>query len=318
VTSPRHLSLAAGNEFDLLRSIFARLGPAAGVLGDDCALIDVGGTTVALSIDASLEGVHFRTDWLSFEEIGWRATAAALSDLAAVGATATGVLITLGLPDRDRAVGNAVEIMAGVGSAVAAAGAKVLGGDLTRSDHYLVDVAVVGTVERAVTRGGARPGDELWVTGVLGAPGAALRALEAGQRLAPGLRHRFAKPEPRLVAGRRLGALGATAMIDISDGLAADARQLAAASALTLEIALERIPCWPGVSAIDALASGEEYELLVALPPTFSGSDASRFTAEAGVAIARIGRCATGSPELRVTERGRPVAAPAGWDHLTR
>jgi thiamine-monophosphate kinase len=107
-------------------------------------------------------------------------------------------------------------------------------------------------------------------------------------------------------------------MIDISDGLAADARQLAAASALTLEIALERIPCWPGVSAIDALASGEEYELLVALPPTFSGSDASRFTAEAGVAIARIGRCATGSPELRVTERGRPVAAPAGWDHLTR
>jgi thiamine-monophosphate kinase len=311
--------LGPGAEFDLLRTIFQRLGAAAGNLGDDCALIEVGGATLALSIDASLEGVHFRTDWLSFEEIGWRATAAALSDLAAVGATATGVLVTLGLPaDVDRARGNAVEIMAGVGAASSAVGARVLGGDLTRSDKYLVDVAVAGTVDRPVTRGGARPGDELWVTGSLGGPGKALRALEAGQPLEPEMRRRFTRPEPRLAAGRRLAALGATAMIDISDGLAADARHLAAASSLTLEIALERIPCWPGVTPEEAVASGEEYELLVALPPTFSGAEASGVTAEAGVAIARIGRCVAGPPEVRVTDRGRAVPAPAGWDHFAR
>ena len=317
--TPRHVSLGAGKEFDLLRSIFERLGAAAGRLGDDCALIEVGGTTVALSIDASLEDVHFRTDWLSFEEIGWRATAAALSDLAAVGATATGVLVTLGLPmNAQRETGNGLDIMAGVAAAATSVGAKVLGGDLVRSEKYLVDAAVVGTVERAVTRSGARPGDELWVTGTLGAPGAALRALQDGREVAAELRRRFARPEPRIAAGRRLAALGATAMIDISDGLAADARHLAAASGLIVEIALERLPGWAGLAPAAVLASGEEYELLVALPPSFSGAEASALTGETGVAVTRIGVCGAGAPGVRLLDRGQPIEAPAGWDHFAR
>src|SRR2546422_1628 len=136
------LALGPGGEFDRLRAIFARLGAAARVR--------LGGTTLAVSIDLSLEGVHFRTAWLSFEDIGWRATAAALSDLAAEGARPVGVLVSLGIPsdDRKRRKDDAVDIMAGVGAAARSAGTRVLGGDLVRSPRYLVDVCVFGLAAR--------------------------------------------------------------------------------------------------------------------------------------------------------------------------
>src|SRR5213076_686957 len=203
---------------------------------------------------------HFRTDWLALREIGWRATAAALSDLAAEGAEAVGVLVSLGVPgSQQRRAGNAspaVQIMAGVGAAARSVGASVLGGDLVRSPRYLVDVCVLGVAQRPVRRSGARPGDGLWVTGRLGGSGLALAALRAGRggrggrggRLAPALRRRFARPVPRIAAGRWLARRGARAMIDISDGLAGDAGHLAAASGVGVAIALERVPCWPGVT----------------------------------------------------------------------
>jgi len=121
-----------GGEFDRLRAIFAALGAAGRDLGDDCALLSVGGRTLAISIDLSLEGVHFRTDWLAFKEIGWRATAAALSDLAAEGAEPVGVLVSVGLPGKGRGPVKgrrdpATEIMRGVGAAARNVGASVLG-----------------------------------------------------------------------------------------------------------------------------------------------------------------------------------------------
>src|SRR2546425_11277103 len=131
------LALGPGGEFDRLRAIFARLGAAARDLGDDAALVRLGGTTLAVSIDLSLEGVHFRTDWLSFKDIGWRATAAALSDLAAEGARPIGVLVALGIPSDDgrRTTDDAVDIMAGVGAAARSVGARVLGGDLRSEER---------------------------------------------------------------------------------------------------------------------------------------------------------------------------------------
>ena len=124
----RSLRLGAGGEFDRLRAMFAALGAAGRDLGDDCALLPVGGRRLAISIDLSLEGVHFRTDWLSFREIGWRATAAALSDLAADGAAPLGVLVSLGVPwNVQRATGtasHAVQIMSGVGAAARSVGAE--------------------------------------------------------------------------------------------------------------------------------------------------------------------------------------------------
>ena len=300
------MNAKAKGEFDRLREIFARLGPRAGELGDDCALVPLGGTTLALSIDCSVEGVHFRTDWLTFEEIGWRSAAAALSDLAAEGATPIGVLVSLGMPgagSRD----HGAEIMSGVGDAAVSVGAKVLGGDLVRSEQYLVDVCVLGTAERPVRRAGARPGDGVWVTGRLGGAALALAAYQTRTRPGGALSRRYSHPEPRITAGRWLAAHGATAMIDVSDGLAADAGHLATASGVGLEIALERLPCWEGVAPLAAAASGEEFELLVTLPATFK--------AKAEFELTRIGECVRGGG-VRLLEGNTPVALPAGYDHF--
>jgi thiamine-monophosphate kinase len=316
----RSLRLGAGGEFDRLRAIFAALGAAGHDLGDDCALLPVGGRTLAISIDLSLEGVHFRTDWLSFREIGWRATAAALSDLAAEGAKPIGVLVSVGLPGKSRGTGKgwrdpATEIMTGVGAAARSVGAKVLGGDLVRSGRYLVDVCVLGLAARPVRRSGARPGDGLWVTGRLGGAGLALAGLRAGVRLAPALRRRFARPTPRIAAGRWLARRGGRAMIDISDGLAGDAGHLAAASGVGIEIEVERIPRWPGVTPLAAARSGEEYELLVALPRSFGTAGARAFRRATGLPLTRIGRCASGRG-LRLTDDGRSMVPPRGFDHF--
>jgi thiamine-monophosphate kinase len=307
--------LGPGVEFDRIRAIFAALGRAGRALGDDAALVRIGDTTLAVSIDASLEGVHFRTAWLSFRDIGWRAANAALSDLAASGARPFGVLVSVGLPARSRGGDAGVEIMAGVGRAALAVGARVLGGDLVRSTRYLVDVCVLGLARHPVRRRGARPGDGVWVTGVLGGAHRALARLAAGERPRGALWRRFARPEPRVAAGRWLAAHGAHAMIDISDGLAADAAHIGAASGVALELDLGLVPCWPRVPARTAAASGEEYELLAALPPRFGTRDAAAFTRASGLPLTRIGRCLRGRG-VRLMDRGKVIAAPRGFDHF--
>ncbi len=317
-----HLRLGAGGEFDRLRTIFAKLGRSARDLGDDCALVRVGPTTLAVGVDLSLEGVHFRTEWLSFQDIGWRATAAALSDLAAEGAEPIGVLVSLGVPrgrgTRDGGrVDPGAEIMAGIGAAAGSVKAKVLGGDLVRSPRYLVDVCVLGLADRPVRRSGARPGDGLWVTGRLGGAGLALAALRGGRgrRLPRLLFRRFAHPEPRIAAGRWLARHGARALIDISDGLAGDAGHLAAASGVRAEIELDRVPCWPGVAPRAAAASGEEYELLAALPRRFGDREARAFRRATGLPLTRIGMCGPGRG-LRMTDDGRLITPPPSYDHF--
>ena len=315
------MNLGPGKEFDRIRAIFNRV---AGVLpdqalGDDCALVPIGDTMLALSIDASLEGVHFRTDWLDFKEIGF---GAALSDLAAEGAAPIGVLVALGLPSPPEGVADdpAAQIMEGVAAMCGNVGAQILGGDLMLSEKYSVDVCVLGTAERPVRRAGAREGDALWVTGYLGGAALALEKLRSGEQMSKVLRNRYACPEPRLEAGRWLAAHGATAMIDISDGLAADAQHLAAASEVGLEINLERIPCWEDVDALAAIASGEEFELLLTMPPTFGDASASTFRAQTGIELSRIGTCLRGAGGrrggVRLLRDSQPVPLPPGYDHF--
>ncbi len=318
------MNLGPGKEFDRIRAIFSRLTqllPDNAPLGDDCALIAVGGTTLALSIDASIEDVHFRTDWLDFKEIGFRAAGAALSDLAAEGATPLGVLVSLGVPPLNGTKTDpAVEIMEGVAAMCGNLRAQVLGGDMTRSAKYTVDVCVIGTAEHPVRRSGARAGDAVWVTGYLGGAALALDTLRKGERMSKLLRNRYACPEPRIEAGRWLASHGATAMIDISDGLAADAQHLAAASEVSIEINMEQIPCWEGVEAMAAVASGEEFELLVTMPSTFGDASASAFRGETGVELSRIGTCLRGAGGrrggVRLLDHNKPVPLPAGFDHF--
>ena len=318
------MNLGPGKEFDRVRGIMARIAEITGEvpdLGDDCALIPLGSTTLAISIDNSLENVHFRTDWLDFKEIGFRAAGSAMSDLAAEGATPLGVLVSLGVPpDGKKGTDAATDIMAGVATVAHNLEARVLGGDLTRSERYIVDVCVIGEVERPVRRSGAREGDGLWVTGYLGGAALALEQFRSGKPMPTALRNRYACPEPRIQAGRWLAGHGASAMIDISDGLAADAQHLAAASEVGIEINLEQIPRWEDVDAMAAVASGEEFELLCTMPPTFGDASVSAFRSETGLQLSRIGSCLRGGGGrrggVRLLDHNDPVPLPPGYDHF--
>lgn len=293
------IPLGPGPEFDRIRAIAAVLGDAASGLGDDCAVLPAeGGAHLVLSTDTSVEGTHFRRAWLTPFEIGWRATAAALSDLAAEGASVVGVLVALSL-ERGRSGDDPTAIMRGVGECVRGLGGRVLGGDLTAARELSLTVTVIGRATRPVTRAGARAGDELWVTGALGGARAALTAFESHRTPGTLEREAFARPHARIAAGLELARLGATAMLDISDGLAGDARHLAAASNVRLEVDLRTVPIGPGVataagaeeSAVFATRGGEDYELLAALP----AGAVSRGAMVGGVPLTRIGRVVAGS-----------------------
>lgn len=311
-----HQLLGPGPEFDRVRAILAALGERGGASGDDCALVPLGDHLLALSTDVSVEGVHFRTDWLTHEEIGWRATAAALSDLAAEGATPIGVLVALSVP-KGATDKEAASLMRGAGEAAAASGTRVIGGDLSRGPTWSVAVTVIGETAHPVTRGGGRPGDLLYVTGDLGGAKAALEGWLGGRLPDAGARERFVRPVPRISAGRVL-SLHATAMIDLSDGLAADIQHLTAASLCGAEIELDGLPVGPGAAAEARLAGrtaeafaaegGEDYELLVALPP-----DAPPPLLD--VRLTRIGRLVEGT-EILVTQDAARVTLQ-GFQHFT-
>jgi len=314
--------LGAGREFDRIRAIADALRTRARGLGDDCAVVAASPHPVVLSTDASVEGVHFRREWLSLEEVGWRATAAALSDLAAEGATVEGVLAAIVAPAGSRGDDTSA-LMRGVGAAVAVVGGVVLGGDLSSGPVWSVVVTVVGHAERPVTRSGAGPGDRLWITGSLGGARAALDAWGRGAEPSAGARAAFAHPEPRIAAGRWLAGGGARAMIDLSDGLA-DARHIAAASRVRVELDVDRIPV-AGAAVDAALASGvtpqeyaalggEDYELLVALPAAFSPADRERFERATGLALTEVGAVRAGDG-VRATLGGRTLALD-GFDHF--
>ena len=309
-----HASLGPGREFDAIRALLAQWGNRARGVGDDCALLDTRpGERLVVSVDTSVENVHVRREWLTPEEIGWRATMAALSDPAAMGARPLGLLAALAVPVGWR--GDILALGAGIGAAAHAAQCPLVGGDLDAGQALSIAVTVLGSAASPLLRSGARAGDALWVTGTLGGPAAALRAWHAGNEPPPAARTRFARPVARLDLAASLAARGCHAAIDISDGLIADARHLAAASGMALTIALEAIPVFGGSSPVDAAASGEEYELLFAAPPSF---DALRIATEFGVPVARIGDVAAGPAGVTVTSGGARVEFDGGHDHFSR
>jgi thiamine-monophosphate kinase len=305
--------LGPGAEFDLIRALIGRWGPLAVGIGDDAAVVDLPrGERLVVSTDAAVEHVHFRREWLSVPEIGYRAVAAALSDLAAMAATPRGVLISLVVADP--AASELAQLADGIGEAVRDAGTVVRGGNVARGHELGITTTVLGSVYAPLTRSGARPGDVLAVTGALGGPAAALRALRSGTAPAEPVRSRFVRPRPRLAEARWLAARGAVACVDLSDGLAGDASHLAAASAVGLEVEVERVPVFAGASGDDALAGGEEYELLIASrAPIDDAAFAERF----GIPLTVIGRVTERDSGIRFTRAGRRVAAPRAYDHFS-
>jgi len=316
-------AMGPGPEFDRIRAIAQALGARGAGLGDDCAVIPDGDGHLVISTDASVGGIHFRRAWLTLTEIGWRAAAGALSDLAAMGARPVGLLAAIAVP-KGAAPDETVELMGGIGEAAEASGTIVIGGDLSAASEWMVTVTVIGRAERPVRRAGAAAGDELWVTGALGAARAALLAWESGADPAPAARAAFARPVARIEAGVWLAEHGATAMLDLSDGLAADAHHLAAASKVRLEIDLTRIPT-AGAAVPAALEraveppllaaqGGEDFELLASLPASFGEAGQRAFEAHTGVALTRIGTVQRGSG-VRLLLRGERVSLE-GFDHF--
>lgn len=325
-------------EFDLLARIRARLPRSNSRVrlgsGDDAAVTIPGGAT-ATSVDAVIDGVHFDRRWATPTQIGAKALAAALSDLAAMGAEAGEAYVVLGIPT-DFGEDESLELLDGMIGVAEKTGTTLAGGDVTRAPALTVAVTVVGHAANAdefITRAGARPGDVLAVTGQLGGAAAGLLLLEqstasevdhtgVGSSRDAAL-HRQLEPQPRLIAGRALAVAGATAMIDLSDGLGGDAGHLALASGVGLRIEAAALPLAEGLDDVAAAAGrdplalacsgGEDYELLAALPEDRLPNAESALERLGG--LTRIGAVVAGEGvEIRLPGGERMEAA--GFDQL--
>lgn len=325
-----HAALGPGAEFDLVRRLLARWGPLARGVGDDAAVLDVPvGERLVVSTDSSVEGAHFRREWLTPEEIGWRAAASALSDLAAMAARPIGMVLALSVPDAWR--GELDAIADGVGAAARAANAPIVGGDLVRGSELALTITVLGSAASPLGRDGARAGDLVCVTGALGGPRCALAAWLRGEAPDAGHRARFARPVPRLAEARWLAVHGARAMVDVSDGLAADLAHVAAASQVRIALDPARVPRVAGATVADALGGGEEYELALTLPgDAVDGGVLDAFVARFALSLRVVGRVVgmeegaragqAAAPGVVLDERtidGARVDLPSGHDHFT-
>ncbi|HSM34815.1 MAG TPA: thiamine-phosphate kinase [Longimicrobiales bacterium] len=311
---------AEASEFDLIRAVLGSRTITAPLLrvdaGDDCAVFAP--APLAIGNDLSVEGTHFLRDWITLAEVGWRAGAAALSDLAAMAAEPAAVLLGLCLDPGTNSEG-ALAIARGVIDAAEATGAGLAGGDVSRGPVLALDVVAIGRCDAPRTRAGARAGDALWVTGRLGAAATAVRAWREGGEPSERARAAFASPRPRVQEALWLAGRGASAMIDVSDGLSSDAAHLADASGLAAVLDAARIPVAEdaGARLEDALHGGEDYELLVALPAASGGVDTAAFEARFGIPLTRIGVVRPGAGAYLRDADGESRPLPrGGFDHL--
>lgn len=324
-------------EFELLAKLRERLPqPGSRVKlgsGDDAAVTVPGGAT-ATSVDAIVEGVHFRRAESGLDLVGRKALATALSDLAAMGAEAGEAYVVLGAPP-DLGESDFLAMLDGLLGLAAETETTLAGGDVTRAPALTLAVTVVGHATSAdafISRGGAQPGDVLVLTGEIGAAAAGRLLLDDPglAQAVPGdtaarLRSRQLDPTPRLRSGRALARAGARAMIDLSDGLAGDAGHLARASGVALEIDAGTLPLAKGVAEIAAAAGhdplqlaisgGEDYELLAALPAERLGDASTAIGEAAETTLTPIGKVAAGEGvEIRLPG-GEPLEAE-GYDHF--
>jgi thiamine-monophosphate kinase len=328
-------------EFDLLERIRERLPPAGPRTllgsGDDAAISVPGGATVT-SVDALVDGVHFRREWGDPAQIGAKALAVALSDLAAMGAEAGEAYVVLGVPT-DLDEDGCMELLDGLARVAEETGTTLAGGDVTRAPALTLAVTVVGhgeSPENLVARSGAEPGDALVVTGELGGATAGLLLLE--QSSARSIDHtglgsidqtliaRQLEPKPRLAEGRALARAGATAMIDLSDGLGGDAGHIAEASGVGLRIEAAGLPLAAGMAEVAgalrrdpvelAVSGGEDYELLAALPQERVADAATEIEERSGTALTRIGEVVAGKGlEIRLPDGA--LLKATGFDQLS-
>ena len=321
-------------EFDLIARLRERL-PGGGERirvgsGDDAAVVDPGGRATVTTIDAIAEGAHFTLPEFPPAAVGRKALAAALSDLAAMGAEPGEAYIAVAAPERFSS-DRLLELADGLAAVAEREGIAIAGGDLIRAPALMIAVTCVGYESEGaplVRRRGAGAGDAVVVTGELGGAAAALELLrsgaaEGGKGEGEELLARQLDPRPRLAAGRALAASGATAMIDLSDGLGADAGHLARASGLRLEIELELLPVAAGIQRLAAdeaaaramvVSGGEDFELLATVPAGRI-AEAEAAVAATGTGLTQIGKVRSGEGATIRDRGGAEVEAP-GFDHM--
>lgn len=330
------MTVAELGEHALLSRIRGRLprsrpGVIIGI-GDDAAVVEATRNEyTVLTTDALVEGVHFTRQWSSPADIGHKALAINLSDLAAMAATPRWVLLSLVLPGAWLAQ-DVDELVDGLADLARAHGLSVVGGNIARTDGPMVmDVTAVGSVRprRALTRGGGRPGDDLYVSGTIGAAAAGLEMLQSAG--APGVdadclaRHR--RPAPRCRLGLAMGrARAARAAMDLSDGLADAVRQMAAASGCGVTVDASALPIEPGArqwweargrDAVQAaVAGGEDYELLLAMPPKWRGRLRAARRHVSQPPLTKIGVLTKDREALVIDRGGRLEALPGSYEHF--
>jgi thiamine-monophosphate kinase len=329
-------------EFGLIDRLVAALPPEARAsggdvlvaVGDDCAVLRVPpGEVQVVTTDALVEGNHFRLDWTDWGSLGHRALAANLSDIAAMGALPAVAVVTLGLRG-DEAVADLEAMYQGMGELARRYGAVVIGGDIVRvRGERLVSITAMGRARagEVLLRSGAKPGDAIGITGTIGASAAGLAILEdpsdfAGRATAERLVRAHLRPEPRVDAGRLLVAHEASAAMDLSDGLAGDLPKILAASGVSAEIAIDRLPVIAAVRALFpdrweelALRGGEDFELLFTIPP--DRWDGLAADAESrGITLTRVGTVlpANQRPDLFVigADGSRKRLHQGAFDHF--
>ncbi|MGC5029489.1 thiamine-phosphate kinase [Micromonospora sp. DT229] len=311
------MSVAGIGEFGLIDRVTARLSYGSTVLlgpGDDAAVVAAPDSRVVASTDVLVEGRHFRRDWSEAYDIGRRAAAANLADVAAMGAEPTALLVALCVPT-DIETGWVEHLADGIGAEAAGVGASVVGGDMSASPTLTIAVTALGDLagRPPVTRSGARPGDLVALAGRTGYAAAGFTVLSRGFRTPRLLVEAYRRPEVPYAAGPVAARLGATAMIDISDGLLADLGHVARASGVAVDLSREAFEVPPQMrDAAQALgvdpyawllAGGDDHALAATFPPGVVLPDGWR----------PIGRVAEGRG---VTVDGAPFDGSAGWDHF--
>lgn len=310
-------TLAELGEFGLI----ARMTPSASGVnvpvgpGDDCAVVKIGGTLVAMTVDMLVEGRHFRRDWSTPLEIGRKAAAASLADVVSMGAAPTAVVVGFGAP-ANTSVNWALAVSAAISEECAAVGAEVVGGDVTAADVVTISITALGDFEgrEPVLRSGAQAGDTVAISGRLGWSAAGLAVLSRGFRSPKALVDAHRVPQPPYASGPAAAKAGATSMIDVSDGLVADARHIGVASGVV--VALDSAALEVPEELADAAAAynvdprtwmftgGEDHALLATFP---AGTKLPK-------GFTRIGEIGAGDPG--VTVDGAVVSTAGGHEHF--
>jgi thiamine-monophosphate kinase len=317
------MDLSEEELLEAIRRVLSGVGPEVRVsVGDDAAVLAPTGGELVLTTDALVEGVHFIRGPTGARDLGHKAIAVSVSDIAAMGASPRAAVCALTLP-REVEAGWVMELFGGMREACEEYALWLVGGDLSRGKEASIAVTVTGEVVpgRAVLRSGARPGDYVVVTGTLGGSSAGLRLTRSRTMPTEGQRElirRHLRPTARVGEGGVLAGHGATAMMDVSDGLALDLTRLCRASGVGATISIVDVPVAELATLEDALGGGEDYELLATMPDEGSVESARAELKEAfGVPLAVIGRIVEGAGIAVIDGDGAPrPLEPTGWDHF--